>query len=187
MEETRCRSTSRSQDKSNLQTTRDFFAMKTLQGSAWTTSRKKKKGWTANGPSKDRSTNLPRGKRSVHRTQRRTEDRQSRPDLPPQKKRKGQLEKESLKPTEKPQRRRIKDRPCEAHQNAVKAGNPEEKRRSEQSTNKKPPKRHKHTKNNQIQAKGKKRKISDKRESAKNVTKLVQPDSKDGKKKNRRN
>ena len=59
----------------------------------------------------------------------------------------------------------------------MEAGNPEEKRRGGQSkiTKKKPPKRHKHAKTKQVQAKGKKEKQkknkSDRRESAKNVTK----------------
>ena len=70
------------------------------------------------------------------------------------------MRKKSRNPTEKPQRRSIKDRTCEAHQNPVEAGNPEEKRRGGQSksTKKKPPKRHKHTKTKQMQAKRKKRK-----------------------------
>ena len=173
-----------------LRTTTDFFAMKKLLRFCLN-DKQRKRNWTANGPSKDRSTKLPRAKKKSPQNQ--TQDR--RQDGPgqtsPPQKRKGQLEKEISKTDRKTSKKKRQDlRSTPERGESRKSRGKEE--RSEQSTKKKPPKRHKHTKTNQIQAKGKKRKAKIKikvteEKAQRKSPKLAQPDSKDGKEKPRRN
>ena len=176
MEETRCRSTSRkSQDQNNLRTTRDFFAMKKLQGSVGTTCREKNEAEQLTAQAKTEAQIFPEpweestGPNAGPKTE-------GPGQTSPPKKRKGRLEKEISKADRKTSKKKNKRKDLRStpERGGSRKSRGKEERRSEQSTKKEASEKaqtHQDQTDPGEREEKKNKNKSDRRESAKNVTK----------------